>query len=400
MKNLKKILSVFIGILVFMSSSAQDRDSIAPIRDNIGDMNEDAIKKGEFPGAIKIPGTDVSLAIGGFIKAVALYDTKYNVKNEIILPGTFTSSDIYKGQTYMGAKSSRLYFDGRATLGHFNIRGYYEMDFRGSAGFTLRHAYLQLTTAKGQKLLMGQYWSLVMDLPGIPEGLVEPTTSGAGFSRHGQIRFSTPLSKALTLSASLEDPNNSDLRGTDINPLDKYPDVVASLSIDPSNAFHLSLTGMYRPLSYTNSIDDKTKTATGYYSNMTVVIKPGANDKIALSGMYAEGASNYVMGADATAGFYENNNLELQTQYGGYFSYRHLWNDKFRSNFVIGRFMTDKIENNANPHIKSSTYGFINTYYKLNKYVNMGVEWIYTEKDNYNGGVLNNNRFQFGIQIF
>lgn len=398
--NKIKLFTLLTCLLVLGDIYAQKQDSIAPMRDNIGDLNESAVSKGEFPGAIKLPGTDVSLMIGGFIKAVTFYDTKYNVKNEIILPGTFSPSDIYKGQTYIGARSSRLFFDGRATLGRLQMRGYYEMDFRGSPGFTLRHAYLQLSNDKGQKLLMGQYWSLVMDLLSIPEGLVEPTVSGGGFARHGQIRYTTPLSKAFTLSFSLEEPGNSDLKGSNIIPLNKYPDLIAALSIDPSAKIHFSLMGMFRPLTFATKSNDVEHSASGYLSSATIVLKPGNADKISVSGMLGSGASNYIMGGDGNAGYFDGTKMELQSEYGGFAAYRHVWNEKFRSNVALGIFGADEIINNPNTHIKSSTYGFINTYYRVNKYVNVGVEWIYTAKENYHGTDLNNNRFQFGIQVF
>jgi len=401
MENIRiKLFSLFTCLLIVVYTNAQDLDTITPIRDKIGDLNESAVRQGEFPGAIKLPGSGVSLAIGGFIKAVAFYDTKYSVKNEIILPGAFSPSDIYKGQMYMGARSSRLFFDGRSTVGKMQIRGYYEMDFRGASGFTLRHAYLQLSNQKGQKLLMGQYWSLVMDLQSIPEGLVEPTVSGAGFARHGQIRFTTPLSKALTLSVSLEEPGNSDLKGSNIISLNKYPDLVAALSIDPSPKFHFNLMGMLRPMSFADQTDDSENPATGLLSGATFIFKPSDNNKFTLSGVLGSGASNYIMGADGNAGYFDGSKLELQTEYGGFAAYRHVWNKKLRSNIAFGMFRADEIPNYPNPHIKSSTYGFVNAYYRVHKYVNIGVEWIYTAKDSFHNENLNNNRFQFGIQIF
>lgn len=372
--------------------------TLYPSRDLVGDLNHDYVKPGEMPGAIVLPGTQVSLAIGGFIKATALYDTKYNLKQEIITPGSFSQSDFLEGQTYFGAKSSRLFFDGRSTIDSYNIRGYVEMDFRGPYGITMRHIYLKLGNQKGQSLLMGQYWSNVMDLQTIPEGLVEPTMSGGPFSRHGQIKFTSPLSKQITVNVSIEEPNNADIRGTNVLPVNKYPDIVGSVYIDPSPVLHFSLAGLYRPIHVSSQSELLNKA--GYLFNGAMIIRPGKKQKIAFSGMFAEGASSYVMGADGTAGFISNNSVELQTQYGGFFSYQYKWTDKWRSNLAVGRFDGNQISTNPGPHISSSTYGFINTFYHVNRYVNIGIEWIYTEKINYNGDSFSNNRFELGIQVF
>lgn len=398
MKKCIKIFVIVTHLFLWFTTYAQVSDSVL-VRDFIGDMNESSIRRGDIPGAILIPGTNVYLAIGGFIKAVALYDTKYNVKNEIILPGTFNDNDMLKGQTYIGARSSRLFFDGRSTLGNFQIRGYFEMDFRGSSGFTLRHAYLQLTNNTKQSILMGQYWSLVLDLQTVPEGLVEPTLSGSGFARHGQIRFTTPVSQSLNISFTAEEPNNSDLQGVGIESVNKFPDLVTSLSYDAS-LVHFSLTGLYRPVTFVDQSDQSVNSEPGFLVSVGAVIKPGSSDKITLGALVGSGASNYVMGADGIAGYITGNSRDLQNQLGGFASYRHRWNEKFRSNIALGYFEGNEIENFSNPHLKSSTYGFINTFYSLNKYVNIGVEWVYAQKERFNAERLSNHRFQFGIQIF
>jgi hypothetical protein len=398
MKSKLLVYFIFANSFLVPIAYAQVGDSVV-VRDFVGDMNESAIRRGEFPGAIRIPGSKVSLAIGGFIKAVAFYDTKYDVKNEIILPGTFNDDDMLKGQTYIGARSSRLFFDGRSNLDKIQIRGYFEMDFRGSNGFTLRHAYFQLTNNTKQSLLMGQYWSLVLDLQTVPEGLVEPTVSGSGFARHGQIRFTTPLSQYVNLSISAEEPNNSDLQGIDIRSVNKYPDLVTSFAYDAKKV-HFSLTGMYRPLTFVYQSGQSVNSEPGYLLSAGAVLKPGKSNKITLGALIGSGASNYIMGADGIAGYVTNNSSDLQNQKGGFATYRHRWNEKFRSNIAIGYFEGDEIDNFPNPHLKSSTYSFINTYYTLNRYVNIGVEWIYSQKERYNAGPLNNNRFEFGIQIF
>lgn len=369
------------------------------VRDFVGDMNESSVRKGDFPGAIIIPGSNVSLAIGGFIKAVAFYDTRYNVKNEIILPGTFNESEMLEGQTYFGARSSRLFFDGRSTIKDIQIRGYFEMDFRGSNGFNLRHAYLQLTNNTKQSLLMGQYWSLVLDLQTVPEGLVEPTLSGSGFARHGQIRFTTPLSESLNFSVSAEEPNNSDLQGLNIVSANKYPDVVTSLSYDAS-IVHFSLTGMYRPVTYVYQPDQTVNSEHGFLLSVGAAIKPTNADKITFGALIGAGASNYIMGADGLSGYITDVSRDLQNQAGGFGTYRHRWNEKFRSNIALGYFQGDQIKNFPNPHIQSSTHGFINTFYSLNKYVNIGVEWTYAQKEFYDAERLYNHRLELAIQVF
>ena len=81
MKSKLPVYFIFANSFLVSIAYAQVGDSVL-VRDFIGDMNESAIRRGEFPGAIRIPGSNVSLAISGFIKAVAFYDSKYRVKND------------------------------------------------------------------------------------------------------------------------------------------------------------------------------------------------------------------------------------------------------------------------------------------------------------------------------
>src|SRR6266404_5680177 len=233
---MKKMKVLILAFTVFFSLPllAQKGDSMKIFRDrdSYGDLNSDAIKKGQFKGSIELPGLNVSLFIGGFIKATAFYDTKYNQKEEVLLPATFSAKNIDRGQFYIGARSSRFYFDARATTKKgTTVKGYIEMDFRGSTGTTLRHAYLEISDTKNRITLMGQYWSLAMDLSTIPESLVEPTMSGAAFARHGQLRHTRPISKASSISISVEDPNNNDFAGVPFTALKNLPDLVSAFQV-------------------------------------------------------------------------------------------------------------------------------------------------------------------------
>jgi hypothetical protein len=55
-------------------------------RDRVDDLNADAVKGGAFPGSFVIPGTEVSLAIGGFIKAVGFYDSDASDRSPDFFP--------------------------------------------------------------------------------------------------------------------------------------------------------------------------------------------------------------------------------------------------------------------------------------------------------------------------
>lgn len=80
------------------------------VRDAIGDLNSSAVAAGDFPGAIRIPGTDrVSIAIGGFVKTVAIGDSRLEGPGPIFLPAMIgTSAPDELGNVSIDATLSRL----------------------------------------------------------------------------------------------------------------------------------------------------------------------------------------------------------------------------------------------------------------------------------------------------
>ena len=403
---MKKIIMLYCFFAVCFTpliSYAQNRDSLnLPKRDSYGDLNSESLKPGEFPGSIYFAKENVSLRVGGLIKAMVLYDTKFDRKEEVFLPGLLTPALMNQGQFYAGARSSRLFIDGRVTTkSKLKMQGYLEMDFRGVSGITLRHAYLKVTNKKFQSLLFGQFWSLFMDLAAIPEGLVEPTVSGGSFARHGQIRLSQPVGKEGIISISAEEPANNDFAGIRYKPVNSLPDVVAAVVLDPSKVFHFSIAGVGRFIRIQNDSSGINYDKTGYAVTGGFVINSDANNKFIIAGIYADGASNYMLGATPlSGGFFTGSELELQKLYGGFASYRHKWSSSFRSNLTYSILRSDPVNLNPGSSFKRGEFIYLNSFWRAHEYLTFGVEYIYGSQYNYNGPTLINSRYQFAIQLF
>ena len=148
-------------------------------RDQVGDLRSPYLTPGEFPGSILIPGSqrDVSIAIGGFIKTLGIYDSDLESGSVVFFPGKLGPSD-QDGEVLINASLSRLSLDARGSNERGNFRAYFEHDFNSSSYFNLRHVYGAWKSGNTE-LLVGQTWSAMMDLQTLPEGLGEPTVSGA-----------------------------------------------------------------------------------------------------------------------------------------------------------------------------------------------------------------------------
>ena len=386
-------------MLVFVNLQAQKGDSIStPIRDPIGDLNYQTIKAGKFPGAILLPGDRVSVAIGGFIMSTAFLDSDYRVKNELLLPGTLTDDNTKDGQYFMGAQSSRLYFDGRTDFENLDVQGYIEMDFRG--GVNLRHIYLKLQNKKRQSIIFGQYWSNAMDLAYIPSAVIEPPLGGTPLARQGQIRFTTPLGDKWLFSTSIEDPDNSDVYSTEYQALNSVPDLTARIVFDPNKRLHFSVSTLYRSIQQSSNIGDIRLKQSGFVGQVGMNITVAKSDILTFVGGYGDGAGRYLPGSDKVNGYAQNQEMNLHKSYGGFTSYRRQWNDNWRSLAFICLWNVTDLPDAPYNSFKSSTSFLVNIIYHLNDYVNIGLEYSYINQDRYAPDYSENHRIMLGVQVF
>ena len=123
----------------------------------------DLVSAGDFPGSLRIPGTNAALKVGGQVR-VTLVDSfaaigsgDRFVTSSIPIRGTATVAE--GARLAMTAIPSRFNFDVRSPSSVGDLRAFIEADFAGTSGtLRLRHAFAQW----GQ-LLVGQTWSTFSD---------------------------------------------------------------------------------------------------------------------------------------------------------------------------------------------------------------------------------------------
>lgn len=115
--------------------------------------------------------------------------------------------------------------------------------------YKLRHVYGNWTMAQGV-LTVGQTWSTMMDLQGLPEGLTEPTVSGVIFQRQPLIRWSQSITESWKYHLALEDTNNQDISfpATGHDSINSSPDIVVAMEYSNPSAFHARLNLLSRKL--------------------------------------------------------------------------------------------------------------------------------------------------------
>jgi hypothetical protein len=125
------------------------------------------VEEGLFPKSIKIPGTDLSLGSGGYVKVDFIQDFSgigdaYEFKtNSIPVEGSAAADQ--GGRTTIHARETRFNLDLRSNgTGRHHFRAFVEGDFFGdNHAFRMRHAYGDpaRATSRSGRIVSGRPWS-------------------------------------------------------------------------------------------------------------------------------------------------------------------------------------------------------------------------------------------------
>ena len=150
----------------------------------------------DSPGAIRIPGTNVALYIGGFAWLDVIGDI-----NTIGNPDQFVVSSIPVGggTGYTGsqltARQSRLFFETDWHLISAPLRTYIEVDFfdpQNNLTLHVRHAFGSVGRADGVQLIGGHTWTTFMDANVLPNQLDYAGPVGLANLQQAQLRLMLP----------------------------------------------------------------------------------------------------------------------------------------------------------------------------------------------------------------
>jgi hypothetical protein len=208
------------------------------------------VTAGSFPRSFVIPGTEVSLRIGGQGVGSLVWYMKGQVVggalgsqgglNETYMDGqggtgnlpsiplnthTFSNTAAPVGFSHsrssewdFSGKQTRFYFDARTPSPYGEVKAYIEMDFSASNTNTILNANAGVTNGYIPRirqgyatlggLLMGQTQGTFVDNDADPELLDNGGTTGStGRARLPQIRYTYPLAYGMSIAVAAEQPN-------------------------------------------------------------------------------------------------------------------------------------------------------------------------------------------------
>ena len=194
---------------------------------------EEVVSAGEFPGSIRIPGTDSAIKFGGQARMTLVHTLgPLGTDDRFVTSSIPVGADQQAGEdarTVYSPSASRFGIDLRTPFERSTVRTFIEGDFAGSKNtFRLRHAFMQTN-----RWVIGQTWSTFSDPEAEPIGLDFEGLNAISLFRQAQIRYTHPLREQFQLALALENPA-PDLTGA--SAVNLTPDLIARLRWEPKSA--------------------------------------------------------------------------------------------------------------------------------------------------------------------
>ena len=306
------------------------------------------VSAGEFPGSIRIPGTESAFKLGGQARLVAVHTlsalgTEDRFVTSSIPVGAAKAGD--EARTVYSPIASRLSTELRMPSPRGPMRLFIETDFAG-AGRTsrLRHAFLQT-----DRFVVGQTWSTFSD--------PEADTIGIDFEGLNAIsRFRQPLFRwtpsgtaaRYQWAFAVENPA-PDLTGAE--GVNLTPDFIARLKFQPGKkrglalyTDHIQASLLVRQLrgQVPGQAGDALATG-GIGGNISGVLVPrwDADDRVKFAVNAGSGIGRYIADLSALGGqdaVYDPVQASLRALpvASGYFGYEHAWSRVFTTAVTYG----------------------------------------------------------------
>ena len=367
----------------------------------------------EEPGTFKVPGTETTLKLYGFVQVYGTYDISGRIGDienfdwasiPSVQPLEGTADAKETGQLYFTARTSRVGLQTNTPTGAGALGVRVEGDFNGPNGFQgqtytnsvlfrLRHAY---ATMHG--FLVGQTWTQFLDFPSAPDTVDFNGPGSLALVRQPQIRY-TYETGPFSAGISAENSRNGGVG--------HIPDFTLKIGYTPKwgSAGFSAVTNQYR---YTKAGDStpRNNTVQGYGVAASGSFKIG-NDTLVGLVVFGDGVGRYLFNAVANfSGTDSSGNLKLWRTLAYHVGYTHVWNGQLRSNVIWSQTFFDKngIDEATFPtDINEATTGelipneridqlFVNTFYGITKNAEVGLEYEYGRRHTFGNHTGNEDR--------
>jgi hypothetical protein len=382
------------------------------------DVPKDVVEAGDFPGSIRIPGTEVALKIAGLVRTTGvatfgpLGTEDRFVTSSIPVAG---SSEAGKEPRFvLTAIPSRFNLDLRTPTGVGAMRAFIEGDFAGSSrAFRLRHAYGQW---KG--LVIGQTWSTFADPEAEPDGIDFEGLNAIALFRQPLVRYTKGLGERFSLAAALENPA-PDI--TNAKGVSQAPDIVVRARWRPAEGStgplgfgvfrrdaHVNLALLVRqirgePLDQPNTTFSTPGFGVGLSGRLSA---PWQADKgqVTFSAYAGSGIGRYITDLGTLGGqdaYFDpaTNTLDALPVFAWYFGYERRWNAALRSTFTYGTVFVSNLEAQPGASLHMTNRGSFNLTWSPIPRLNLVGEFLFGNRINKDGQSGGSSQLQLGTNF-
>ena len=370
---------------------------------------------GEHEAAVAEKTHKHSYKFGGYVKLDTIYSdydsgSYRGAGRDFYIAGTVpVGPKGAEGESYLDlhVKESRINFRSTHLLDNGSKLGtFIEMDFLLAPGGDerisnsyqprLRHAFLTYNN-----WLFGQTWMTFFNVGALPENLdfVGPAESTI-FGRQAQIRYTTG-----NWQFAIENPETTitpyEGGGRIVTDDNRVPDLVLRYNLKGDwGAF--TAAGIVRQLRYEGVAGplDVSDSETGWGISLSGKFVFGNKDDFRWMASTGSGMGRY-MGLNTANGAVldADGNLHAIDSWGVFGSYRHLWTDKWRSNFTLGYLAVDNDIILTGLGVTKNAASFhINAIYSPVPKLDFGLEFMYADREVESGNDGDLTRLQFSAK--
>ena len=372
------------------------------------DLPANVVSAGDFPGSIRIPGSDSAFKLGGQARLVAVHTLDALGTEDRFVTSSIPVDSVRpseEARTVYSPIASRLSTELRMPSSRGPMRLFIESDFAGAGrAMRLRHAFLQTP-----RFVVGQTWSTFSDPEADPIGIDFEGLNAISRFRQPLFRWTpSSTSSRYQWAVALENPAPN-LTGAE--GLNFAPDFVARLRFEPGRnrglllyTGHLQAALLVRQLR--GDVPGQSTVAvgtTGIGGNLTGVLFPrwDTDDRIKFAVNAGTGIGRYIADLSTLGGqdaVYDPVQVTLRALpvSSGYFGYEHAWSPVFTTVVTYGVVNVSNLDIQPDNAFHRTQRSSVNFVWNPVPFVDIVVEFLGGTRTNKNGQRAFSSQIQSG----
>ena len=368
------------------------------------ELPSDVVSAGDFPGSIRIPGSDAAIKLGGRVRTAVVLtldplgtDDRF-LTNSIPVGVPPTTGEAKR--TNISARASRLNIEFRTPTGTQEVRAFFEGDFAGTSNaFRLRHAYAQY-----RGFIVGQTWSTFSDPWVDLEDLDFEGVSSENIIRQPQLRYWWTQGSSR-LAVAMETPAVSITGGQGVN---LVPDLIARDFITLAKGGHVQVAGVLRQVRGEAIPGDVRSTwgAGGSVSGVVNVPVKKLTDRFMFQVNGGSGIARYINDLSSAGGLdavfdTASGALKALPVLGWYVAYEHRWKEwpqmatmNLRSTVLWSLVAVRNYDFQPPDAYEKTNRLALNLVFSPSSRVDAGLEFIHGRRKNHDGQSAHANQIQ------